>query len=671
MTISSEVNRVSITDSGTEITITNLEIQNQNQIKVEKTDTAGAISTLVLTTDYTVNSTFTTVTLNVALVTNETATVTIDVPVTQGTNYKNTSALNSETVEDALDKLTLQNKQQAEDISRSISLRVDSALSDIDFPDPGASEYIRWNAAGTALETNPGVVGSLTDLSDVTITAAANNEVLAHNGTAWVDLPINNLAGAIDHDSLLNFVANEHIDWTSTSSNFSTSGSITGTGVVDFGGATSFELPSGTSVTTNATGEIAMDTDGDASTVTTGVLQGYDGTQNLYWFGATNYPSSDNDVMVYDTATNAVKWEAQVGAGGGLSAVVDDTTPQLGGQLDVNGNAIGDGTRELITFTEDASAVNHVNIENEATGSGPIVSAVGDDANIDLNINGKGTGNVILRDGTDVTKELSVELGSATTSTKTTLTASQSADRTVTIPDATDTLVGKATTDTFTNKTLDANGTGNSISNIDIEDLSNGTDGELLTWDSAGVPTTVPVGTSGHVLTSNGAGAEPTFQAVSGDWTEATAAASGTSFNLATGLSGISEMIISTDGALSVDTDNQAIIVQLGDSGGFETSGYDATCIQGGVDETNYTSGFPMTRNNFDAADNLNGIVHLVKHSGTNSWSYSGVMAAPSRTDTFFSAGEKALSSTLTQVRLTTDGGSASFDAGNITIRYK
>ena len=36
----------------------------------------------------------------------------------------------------------------------------------------------------------------------------------------------------------------------------------------------------------------------------------------------------------------------------GSNELVKDTTPQLGGMLDVNGNAIGDGTLELLKFSE-------------------------------------------------------------------------------------------------------------------------------------------------------------------------------------------------------------------------------------------------------------------------------------------------------------------------------
>lgn len=72
--------------------------------------------------------------------------------------------------------------------------------------------------------------------------------------------------------------------------------------------------------------------------------------------------------------------------------------------------------------------------------------------------------------------------------------------------------IGAATSDTLTNKTFDANGTGNSLSNVDVADLANGTDGELITWDASGVPAAVAVGTSTQVLTSNGVGAAPTFQ---------------------------------------------------------------------------------------------------------------------------------------------------------------
>jgi len=47
--------------------------------------------------------------------------------------------------------------------------------------------------------------------------------------------------------------------------------------------------------------------------------------------------------------------------------------------------------------------------------------------------------------------------------------------------------------------------------------MADGTDGQLFTWDSSAVIATVPTGTATQVLTSNGAGAEPTFQAVVSD----------------------------------------------------------------------------------------------------------------------------------------------------------
>ena len=106
--------------------------------------------------------------------------------------------------------------------------------------------------------------------------------------------------------------------------------------------------------------------------------------------------SQDNYVLTYDHSAGVISLEAVPGGGGGISNLVEDTTPQLGGQLDVNGQAIGDGTRELLTFVEDAAAVNHLEIENQATGSGPILRAAGDDTNVDLNLSAKGQGNISL-----------------------------------------------------------------------------------------------------------------------------------------------------------------------------------------------------------------------------------------------------------------------------------
>jgi hypothetical protein len=48
---------------------------------------------------------------------------------------------------------------------------------------------------------------------------------------------------------------------------------------------------------------------------------------------------------------------------------------------------------------------------------------------------------------------------------------------------------------------------------VTVAMLADGTAGQLVTWDAAGVAATVAAGTATHVLTSNGAGDAPTFQA--------------------------------------------------------------------------------------------------------------------------------------------------------------
>lgn len=77
---------------------------------------------------------------------------------------------------------------------------------------------------------------------------------------------------------------------------------------------------------------------------------------------------------------------------------------------------------------------------------------------------------ILIQDSTDRTKQISVEIDSAaTTATRTTLKSAQTADRTVSLPDATDTLVGKSTTDVLTNKSMD--GDNNTFSDIGISSL--------------------------------------------------------------------------------------------------------------------------------------------------------------------------------------------------------
>jgi hypothetical protein len=113
------------------------------------------------------------------------------------------------------------------------------------------------------------------------------------------------------------------------------------------------------------------------------------------------------------------------------------------------------------------------------------------------------------------------------------------------------------------------------------------------------------------------------------------------------------------------------LLIQLGDSGGFENSGYlGAGCYMINGASTvggNYTTGFGIT------IGNTNGIVHgsiVITNLSSNTWiaSYSGGYSNAAAS--FAGGGNKTLSDILTQVRVTSTS-TDTFDAGTINILYE
>jgi len=63
----------------------------------------------------------------------------------------------------------------------------------------------------------------------------------------------------------------------------------------------------------------------------------------------------DDYVLTYDNSAGTIGLEAATGGGGGISNVVEDTSPQLGGSLDVNGQAIVSVSNGNIALTPDGT----------------------------------------------------------------------------------------------------------------------------------------------------------------------------------------------------------------------------------------------------------------------------------------------------------------------------
>ena len=122
---------------------------------------------------------------------------------------------------------------------------------------------------------------------------------------------------------------------------------------------------------------------------------------------------------------------------------------------------------------------------------------------------------------------------------------------------------------------------------------------------------------------------------------------------------------------VSTSGTNQPLF-QLGTSGGIQTSSYVtyAASISTAANATTaYTNGWQIFSGN--AARVIQGSLVLTLIDATNNiWSGSGILGndGPS---VFWTVGTKSLSSALTTVRITTVGGTDTFDLGSINILYE
>lgn len=196
-----------------------------------------------------------------------------------------------------------------------------------------------------------------------------------------------------------------------------------------------------------------------------------------------------------------------------LSNVVEDTTPELGGDLNVNTfSLIAPGGPELLKFDRTSSAVNEITVKNNSTGNAPELKATGDDTNIDLVLTPKGTGeakvgaNTIL-DSSDIGASVQAyDANTAKTNVAQEYTATQNFDATTLIDAAT--INWDASANQVCKVTLAGNRTMAAPTNLKdgatyiLTIIQDATGTRTITWNSV---FKWPAGTAPTLSTANGA----------------------------------------------------------------------------------------------------------------------------------------------------------------------
>jgi hypothetical protein len=151
------------------------------------------------------------------------------------------------------------------------------------------------------------------------------------------------------------------------------------------------------------------------------------------------------------------------------------------------------------------------------------------------------------------------------------------------------------------------------------------------------------------------------------------AATSGTSIDFTSIPSWVKRVTVTFVGVST--NGSSSLMVQVGDSGGIETTGYlgAATNTAAGptIGAASFTTGFGVVGAH-STANTLHGAIQLVlANASSNTWVCMGTLGYSDVAVSSAFGGSKSLSATLDRVRITTVGGTATFDAGSINILYE
>jgi hypothetical protein len=291
MTVSSSTNKNTYSgDDSTTVFAFTFPIQDESHFTVQEVnDTTGVITAKALTTDYTVsgtgndtgetNYTSGNITMGTAPATGVTLVIKRNMPLTQDTDYVENDPFPAETHEDALDELTMNDQQQQEELDRVLKFNSAVTATIGEIAAPTAEYFLKRNST--------------------------------NDGSEWVQLSTDSGLGNVVEDTTPQLGGNLDMNGNKITS------------------------PDGTDTVAIVNGTVTIQTnDSTRADITDSGLQ-------LGGSGARVTTVLDEDNMASNSATALSTQQAtKAYADTKLANVVDDTTPQLGGSLDVNGNKI-------------------------------------------------------------------------------------------------------------------------------------------------------------------------------------------------------------------------------------------------------------------------------------------------------------------------------------------